>query len=89
MEIGVRIAEARTERGATQAQLAATIGMDRTALAKIESGSRRVTAMELVMIARELGRRVERFVDEAPPALVSYRRAQPEVAVRVRCLWLP
>ncbi|WP_055550626.1 helix-turn-helix domain-containing protein [Streptomyces sp. NBRC 110028] len=83
MEIGARIAEARRERGATQAQLAATIGMDRTALAKIESGSRRVTAVELVMIARELGRRVEWFVDEVPPALVSYRRAQPGVAVQV------
>ncbi|MEV1011314.1 helix-turn-helix domain-containing protein [Streptomyces sp. NPDC049881] len=82
MEIGARVAEARAERGITQAQLAASIGVDRTALAKIESGSRRVTALELVSIARELGHRVEWFVDEAPPALASYRGAGPGVAVQ-------
>lgn len=82
MEIGARVAEARSERGATQAQLAATIGMDRTALAKIESGSRGVSAVELVAIARALGRRVEWFVDKPPPALASYRGAHSEVAVQ-------
>lgn len=82
MEIGARVAEARAERGVTQAQLATSIGMDRTALAKIESGSRRVAAVELVAIARELRQRVEWFVEEAPPALASYRNAQPEVAVQ-------
>ncbi|MES9509522.1 XRE family transcriptional regulator [Streptomyces sp. NPDC000609] len=82
MEIGERVAEARAERGVTQAQLAASIGMDRTALAKIESGSRRLTAVELVAIARELRHRMEWFVDETPPALASYRRAQPEVSVQ-------
>ncbi|MER5493868.1 XRE family transcriptional regulator [Streptomyces sp. NPDC002490] len=75
MDIGARISEARAERGVTQTQLAASVGIDRTALAKIESGKRRVTAVELVAMARELGRRVEWFVDEAPPALVSYRGA--------------
>lgn len=82
MEIGARVAEARAESGITQAQLAAAIGMDRTALAKLESGSRRVAAVELVAIARELGRRVEWFVEEAPPALASYRGARPGVAVQ-------
>ncbi|SCK23666.1 Helix-turn-helix domain-containing protein [Streptomyces sp. WMMB 714] len=82
MEIGARVAEARSECGVTQAQLAASIAMDRTALAKVESGTRRVAAVELVAIARELGRRVEWFVDEAPPALVSYRGAHPGVAVQ-------
>jgi Zn-dependent peptidase ImmA (M78 family)/transcriptional regulator with XRE-family HTH domain len=82
MQIGARVAEARLERGVTQAQLAAGVGMDRTVLAKIESGSRRVAAVELVAIARELGRRVEWFVEEPPPALTSYRRAHPGVAVQ-------
>lgn len=82
MEIGARVAEARLARGVTQAQLAAIIGMDRTVLAKIESGSRRVAAVELVAIARELGRRVEWFVEEAPPALASYRGALPGVPVQ-------
>lgn len=82
MEIGERVAQARAERGVTQAQLAASVGMDRTALVKIESGSRRVSAVELVSIARELGHRVEWFVEEAPPALASYRRARPGAAVQ-------
>lgn len=82
MDIGARVAEARAERGITQAQLAAAIGMERTVLAKIESGSRRVAAVELVAVSRELGRRVEWFVDEAPPSLTSYRGAQSEVAVQ-------
>ncbi|MCE7080512.1 helix-turn-helix domain-containing protein [Streptomyces sp. ST2-7A] len=83
MEIGVRVAEARTEHGLTQVQLAAAIGMDRTALAKIESGTRRVTAVELLAIARELKRRMEWFVAEAPPALTSYRGARPGGAAQV------
>ncbi|GAA1912524.1 hypothetical protein GCM10009716_22900 [Streptomyces sodiiphilus] len=82
MEIGVRVAEARAENGLTQAQLAAAVGMDRTALAKIESGTRGVAAVELVAIARELRRRVEWFVEETPPALASYRGAQSEVSVQ-------
>jgi Zn-dependent peptidase ImmA (M78 family)/DNA-binding XRE family transcriptional regulator len=82
MEIGQRVAVARAEQGVTQAQLAASIGMERSALAKIETGSRRVSAVELVAIARMLGRRLEWFVDEAPPALASYRGAKSEVAVQ-------
>lgn len=82
MAIGERVAVVRSEQGVTQAQLAAAVGMERSALAKIETGSRRVSAVELVAIARALGRRVEWFVDEAPPALASYRGAQPDVAVQ-------
>ncbi len=51
-------------------------------MAKIESGSRGVAAVELVAIARELRRRVEWFVEEAPPTLTSYRGARPGVAVQ-------
>lgn len=82
MEIGARVAEARSQRGVTQAQLAAATGMDRTALAKVESGARRVAAVELVAIAHELGHRVEWFVEEPSPSLASYRGAQPGVAVQ-------
>ncbi|MEU2548433.1 XRE family transcriptional regulator [Streptomyces roseolus] len=82
MDIGERVAQARADRGLTQAQLATAIGMDRTALAKIESGGRRVTAVELVAISRELQRRMEWFVDETPPALASYRGAQQGLAVQ-------
>ena len=74
------MAQARAESGLTQEQLAAAIGIARTALAKIETGARRVSAVELVAIARELGRRVEWFVDPGPPSIVSYRASKRGVA---------
>jgi Zn-dependent peptidase ImmA (M78 family)/transcriptional regulator with XRE-family HTH domain len=80
MGIGERVAEARAEAGLTQAQLASAVGVDRSALAKIETGARRVSAIELVAIARELRRRVEWFVDPGPQSIVSYRASKPAVA---------
>ena len=67
----------------TQAQLAAAVGIDRSALAKIETGARRVSALELVAIARELRRRVEWFVNPGPPSIVSYRTSKGDVATQV------
>lgn len=81
--IGKRVAEARAESGLTQAQLAAAVGIDRSALAKIETGARRVSALELVAIARELRRRVEWFVNPGPPSIVSYRTSKGDVATQV------
>lgn len=82
MGIGERVAEARAEAGLTQMQLASAVGVDRSALAKIETGARRVSATELVAIARELRRRVEWFVDPGPPSIVSYRASKPGIAVQ-------
>ncbi|HVK25632.1 MAG TPA: XRE family transcriptional regulator [Actinokineospora sp.] len=74
--IGHRIALARTRSGLTQSQLAAEINIDRSALAKIESGTRRVSALELAQVANIVGERVEWFVTEPPSAIVSYRNTQ-------------
>ena len=82
MSVGERVAEARTEAGLTQAQLAAAVGMARSALAKIETGLRGVSAVELVAIARELRRRVEWFVDPGPPSIVSYRASRSGLATQ-------
>ncbi len=82
MSVGQRVADARAESGLTQAQLAAAVGLDRSALAKIETDARRVSAIELVAIARELHRRVEWFVEPGPPAIVSYRASKSEVATQ-------
>ena len=79
MGVGERVAAARVEAGLTQAQLASAIGIARSALAKIETGLRGVSAVELVAIGRELGRRVEWFVDPGPPAIVSYRTARHDM----------
>lgn len=76
------MAQARTESGLTQAQLAAAVGIARSALAKIETEARRVSALELVAMARELGRRVEWFVNPGPPSIVSYRASRANVATQ-------
>ncbi len=73
-DLGRRIADARVEVGVTQADLAAIIGLERTALVRIESGERKVSATELVAIAGALDRPVDWFFAESPVAVVSRRR---------------
>lgn len=73
-QIGQRIARAREELGLTQAELAGEVGgIDRTAVAKIESGRRKISASELVRVAAALDRPIDWFVSESPPAVVSRR----------------
>ncbi|WP_203896350.1 helix-turn-helix domain-containing protein [Actinoplanes xinjiangensis] len=71
--IGRRVAEARVRAGLTQFDLARVVGLDRSALAKVETGGRRVSALELARIAEETGEAFEWFVTDPPPAIVSYR----------------
>jgi Zn-dependent peptidase ImmA (M78 family)/DNA-binding XRE family transcriptional regulator len=74
VDLGRRIADARAESGMTQASLAASTGLERTALVRIESGERKVSATELVAIATALDRPVDWFFSESPAAIVSRRR---------------
>jgi transcriptional regulator with XRE-family HTH domain len=74
-EVGARVAEARDALELTQAQLASRAGLDRTALAKIERGSRGISSLELARLATALQRPIEWFIREAPPAVVSRRQA--------------
>lgn len=71
--IGSRIAQARTQEGISQTELARLTSIDRTALAKIESGSRRVTAVELSSIANRLEQRIEWFLAQPPAAVIAHR----------------
>lgn len=57
----------------TQADLGRAVGLDRTAVAKLEAGVRRVSATELVAIASALDRPIDWFVVESPPSVVSRR----------------
>ncbi len=61
-EAGRRIAAARHAEGLSQAALAAALALDRTAISKIESGTRRVGSVELAQIARTLNRPIEWFL---------------------------
>jgi Zn-dependent peptidase ImmA (M78 family)/transcriptional regulator with XRE-family HTH domain len=82
--MGQRIVEARGRAELTQTQLATAVQLDRTALAKIEAGHRRVSALELARLADALDMRIEWFVQDAPPAIVSRRNAQEPGAVNPR-----
>lgn len=74
--IGRRVADARSRAELTQSQLAGAVGLDRSALAKIESGQRQVSAVELARFSEVLDTRIEWFVDDAPPAILSRRNTQ-------------
>lgn len=74
--IGARIGDAREAAGLNQVELAAEIAIDRSALNKIERGARRVTAFELSEIARVLNRRMEWFLSEPTPSIVSHRERE-------------
>ncbi len=75
-ELGQRIAAARREAGLTQAECAKLAGLHRSALAKIETGSRGVGATELVSIANAVDTRIEWLFNEAPAAVISRRRGR-------------
>ncbi len=72
--MGRRIAQAREDSGKTQAELADLVGLDRTAVVRLEAGSRKVSATELVAIASALERPIDWFVTESPPAVISRRQ---------------
>lgn len=74
VDLGARIAEAREASGLTQAALAESLGIDRTSVGRLEAGSRKVSAGELAEIAQALGRPIDWFVLESPPAVISRRR---------------
>jgi Zn-dependent peptidase ImmA (M78 family)/transcriptional regulator with XRE-family HTH domain len=74
--VGSRIAEARSAVALTQEALAEAIGLDRTALSKIETGRRQVDSLELARIAEAVGRPLEWFVTLAPQSILSWRAAE-------------
>lgn len=71
--LGLRVAQARQRAGLKQEDLARSSGLDRSALAKIETGARRVTALELARLAAAVDERIEWFVNEPTPSIVSHR----------------
>ena len=69
------MAAARRDAGLTQEECATHVGMDRSALAKVETGKRGISATELVRFAQAFEMRVEWFFDDAPQAVLSRRNA--------------
>jgi transcriptional regulator with XRE-family HTH domain len=84
-DIGERVRQSRLAAGLTQTELADRLRLDRTALAKIEAGTRQVGAMELFRLSDTLGLPAAHFVLPAPQAIVSRRAPlldEPDVAAR-------
>lgn len=73
-EIGERVRECRQAAGLSQAELAGKVDLDRTMLAKVETGRRRLDALELARLASALEVPMEHLLEDRP--LVLSRRAQ-------------
>lgn len=73
--LGKRIREARKRAALNQTDLARETGLERTALNRIESGTRKVSALELADISEAIGVRMTSFFEDPLPALVSHRSA--------------
>ena len=71
--VGARVALARRTLDLTQATLAERIGIERSALAKIESGNRSLSALELAALARATALPVDWFIAESAPVVASRR----------------
>jgi Zn-dependent peptidase ImmA (M78 family)/transcriptional regulator with XRE-family HTH domain len=68
-EIGARLGEARRAADLTQGDLAARVGLERTVMSKIETGARRVGALELTRMADALGLPIDHFLVAPAPVL--------------------
>lgn len=79
-EVGERIAEARLASDMSQGDLASEVGLDRTAMVRIEAGDRRVSALELSRLAQALGVPLAHFLSRPPAPLVSRRAALDDVS---------
>lgn len=75
IEVGARIAASRRARGLSQEDLAGKVGLERTAITKIEVGRRHVNSLELVRLAEVLDRPLQSFVSDPPTSIVSRRAA--------------
>src|ERR1700730_6014316 len=71
-DVGERMRAARLAVGLTQEELGVKAGLDRTMIVKIESGSRRIDAMELIRLSSALQLPVD-FLLRSTPLVLSRR----------------
>jgi transcriptional regulator with XRE-family HTH domain len=67
--VGERVREARLTAGLSQEDLGAKVGLDRTMIAKIEAGVRRVDALELIKLSSALSVPIDYVLQSPLPAL--------------------
>jgi transcriptional regulator with XRE-family HTH domain/Zn-dependent peptidase ImmA (M78 family) len=71
-DVGERMRVARLAAGLTQEELGARAGLDRTMIVKIESGTRRIDAMELIRLSSALQVPMD-FLLRSTPLILSHR----------------
>ncbi len=81
-EIGCRVGELRRERDLPQRRLAELIGIDPSALSRVESGERTLAVHELVAIADVLGVPADRLLREDGDPMPLYRNDGGEAEAR-------
>src|SRR3984885_2930349 len=69
VDVGERVRAARLAGGLTQEELGASAGLDRTMIVKIESGNRRIDAMELIRLSSALRVPVDFLLRPTSPVL--------------------
>jgi len=82
-EIGGRIRQYRLDRGLRQEDVADAVGVDTSAISKIETGARKVSGRELIRLSKVLGVGVRDILGtrRREPALqMAYRLTQDEAA---------
>lgn len=78
-ELGRRLKNAREAAGLSQEHVAAELGLPRPAISLIETGSRKVDALELARLAKLYGHSLAYFADEGPePDRISILRRAVE-----------
>lgn len=70
--VGEQVRQARLGAGMSQGELGARVGLDRTMIAKVEAGSRRVDALELIRLAAALDVPIDHLLQQRP-AVISHR----------------
>lgn len=77
--IGARVKAFREQVGHTQAQLGAVLGLDQTAISRIEAGTRALSARELVAVSEHFGVPASSFAtDESPTPVLRDSEADSE-----------
>jgi len=79
-EIGAKIARLREVRDVPQRRLAGEIGLDPSALSRVESGERGLAVGELVAIAEFLGVSMDELLRDDIPAAPLFRNEGGEAA---------
>jgi len=63
VDLGRRIKQIRKNEGLSQEKLSSAIGISRSAISQIESGERKITAEELVLLAKKFNITLENLID--------------------------